>query len=201
MAKYTPPRPIALPQRPMHISKASPQISPAHKAPQSPQKPGVASKGITAHVVPKSAQHQATVPKGKSSLQVPVKPKAIAISGHSPSIQIPATGVRKTPIISPMQRSYIQSTTTMSTKPKGVIAKVKSGVVGALKGGLASIPGIGGAISGAFQGVTADGIPVFRKRRHKGLTYNEIKGAMKLLRLVKRFAPAGHHTAMRIKKR
>jgi len=99
----------------------------------------------------------------------------------------------------------------MPSKPKGVIKKAKSksgssvskggGVKGAIKTGskiLSKAPGVLGSIGkvvsagASLLGVDSGGNPVFgAKRRHKGLTYREIKGATKVLKLVKKFAPSG----------
>jgi len=54
------------------------------------------------------------------------------------------------------------------------------------------VTGAGYEASKLFGGKTA-----VKHKRKKGLTYNEIRGAVKLLKLVKRFAPAGHHMVMR----
>lgn len=70
----------------------------------------------------------------------------------------------------------------------------------------ASAAALGDIVPGLASGVKSflqpDGSVVhMRRKRHKGLTYNEIRGAMKLLKLVKRFAPAGHRTALRARPR
>jgi hypothetical protein len=62
--------------------------------------------------------------------------------------------------------------------------------------------------SSAFNELIGSGVPPahaarmagLHRRRGKGLTHSEIRGAIKVLRLVKRFAPAGHHTALRLKR-
>lgn len=92
-------------------------------------------------------------------------------------------------------------------RPKGII---KSGVNagGLAKAALGSIPVVGGVASELFSQLTAQGVPAARalsmsgmsRRRHKGLTYREIRGAVKVLKLVKRFAPAGHKTALKVKR-
>lgn len=88
------------------------------------------------------------------------------------------------------------SSSSSMAKPKGVISGAKTAL------SLASmVPGIAGAAAGIVSRVLPDGsVMHVRRKKHKGLTYNEIKGAQKLLKLVKKFAPAGHHTALKVRR-
>ena len=98
----------------------------------------------------------------------------------------------------------------MATKPKGVIKKAKSktgtsvskgggikGVIKKVSGMASAVPGVVGAIGKGVSVASAlfdsSGRQVAggMRKRHKGLTYREIKGATKVLKLVKKFAPAG----------
>jgi len=96
----------------------------------------------------------------------------------------------------------------MATKPKGVIKKGVSksaksvskggGVKGVIKkvSSVASkLPGVagvvGGVVSAFVDSKTGQVVSMGGRKRHKGLTYREIKGATKVLKLVKKFAPAG----------
>lgn len=104
---------------------------------------------------------------------------------------------------------------TKTSKPKGVIKKSASKPSGSLAKtvkGVANIasmlPGTVGAVgkvasvASSLLGVTKAGEPVFGARRRKrGLTYNEIRGANKVLKLVKRFAPAGSKFKLKSKRR
>ena len=86
-------------------------------------------------------------------------------------------------------------------RPKGVI---RGGALA--RAAIGSIPVVGAVASELFSQLTAQGVPpaqaarmAGKRTRRKGLTYREIKGAVKVLKLVKRFAPAGHH-ALRYRK-
>lgn len=147
--------------------------------------------------------------KAVARVSAPIKPQAKAVStravGASPFLRpnLRQSGGNK-PILrgKPMLQTKSKPATIKSmARPKGTIkGKIASGIKGAIGGGISSLPGIGGALSGAISGFNASGNPIFHKRKKSGLTHNEIKGALKVLRLVKRFAPAGHRTALRVKR-
>lgn len=74
-------------------------------------------------------------------------------------------------------------------------------IVGAIGGFLTKHPIIAstglGLVAGEVGNLIGGRKTTVKHKRRKGLTYNEIRGAVKLLKLVKRFAPAGHHMVMR----
>lgn len=108
----------------------------------------------------------------------------------------------------------------MAVKKKGVItkAKAKSGTSvskgGGIKGVIKKVSGVASMAPGAIGLVgkaVSLGSALFDnsgrqvsgggKPRHKGLTYREIKGATKVLKLVKKFAPAGSKFKLKSKMR
>lgn len=147
------------------------------------------------------ARLPATVNKSITSKPTSAKPPV------RPVASLPAkVGGRVGTVGTVRSTTKVPTATITPMAKKGVItpaSRISGALSGAVQGAISSIPGIGGAIAGAIQGgnmVPGVGF-IPHKKRHKGLTYNEIKGAMKLLRLVKRFAPPGHRAALRAKPR
>jgi len=149
-------------------------------------------------IAPKTVSVRAAVvaPKMGVAVRVPVKPTNVSrpasiIRGAGVSVARQATTARASVSSRPMAK-------------KGVIAPKRSGTLGGKIVGAAasSIPFIGPVVQTLIESGMAPAQAMRMaggRRAKKGLTYNEIRGAVKVLKLVKRFAPAGHRTTLRAK--
>lgn len=91
-----------------------------------------------------------------------------------------------------------------TSMPKGTIKPKRTGVIERVTGVAGALGGLAGkgsqlisTVAGLIPRRQAKAEGLVPHRRRKGLTYNEIKGAVKVLKLVKKFAPARSRFAMK----
>lgn len=135
-------------------------------------------------------------PRGSISLSRPSMPTSTrSVGSKIPSAPKPRS-VAKAVRAKTVARMPVKSYTQPMAKMSGVIKGAKT-----LSRLASNIPGIGGLASRAVGAILPDGTPVFRNRkRRRGLTYSDIKGATRVLKLVKKFAPAGSRAKLRVKR-
>lgn len=136
-----------------------------------------------------------------SKAPVPLKKPSLPTQKRSVGTQIPSApkpkGAMKpikpgAKVVPTVKRTYTQP----MAKKSGVITAVRTAANIAQ-----SIPGLGGLAARAVSAVLPDGTPVYmRRKRRRGLTYSDIKGATRVLKLVKKFAPPGSRAKLRVRR-
>src|SRR6266511_4456424 len=133
----------------------------------------------------------------KRSAPTPFRPKSLGkapVAARKPSLPTQKRSVGTQIPSAPKPRSAVKaikpgikvapgrsvSYDSGMAKPSGVIKAVKK-----VAGVAQYIPGVGGLAARAVSAILPDGTPVMmRRKRRRGLTYSDIKGATRVLKLV-----------------